>query len=102
MQFLDPYQSYQLCGNFQPDIPGNLRFPPKKMGKLQIYALNYTQLTDLCIFYQNFQTYGENVNYMQSLANLCRKKQFWLKKKSNILDICGNSVIFSDLCTQQL
>ena len=48
---------------------------------MQIYALNYTQLTDLCIFYQNFQTYGENVNYMQSLANLCRKKQFWFKKK---------------------
>ena len=31
-----------------------------------------------------------------------QKKTILVQKKSNISDICGNSVIFSDLCTQQL
>ena len=70
------------------------------MGKLQIYALIYTQHADLCTFSQNFQTYGENIIYMQWISNLCRKNQFWFKKKSKISDICGNTLVFSDLCTQ--
>ena len=70
------------------------------LGTLQIYALIYTRHADLCTFSQNFQTCGEIIIYMQWISNLCRKNQFWFKKKSKISDICGNTLVFSDLCNQ--